>query len=178
MKKPSPLKFTIKQLRLSGERKCPWHRRYKKGKIFFFQEIFPQGICPWLYNSVYPYFLGLFYGARFSWNKQGDCNVCCPAAKGVDVIVRLRPNDGTFDPRISSSMKFVIFAEVISLSGECPYRHKVGQKIPFPTSMAEHFLCPAAFHNIFPLMQVKPPACIEINKLRCPDWNDVIYLGI
>ncbi len=134
-------------------------------------------MCPWLYNTVYPYMLGLLYGAQFSWNAQGDCNVCCPAAEGVEVIVRRRDNDGTFDPRIDSSMVFVIFAEIIKVRGKCPCGHEVGQRIPFPTCMVKHFMCPAAFHNIFPLLRLAPPSCISMDRLRCPDWDDDIFFS-
>jgi uncharacterized repeat protein (TIGR04076 family) len=178
MKQMDTTNLAIEQRPLSTSKKCPWHRKYKAGKTFLFDEIFPHRICPWLYNSVYPYFLGLYYGARFSWNEDGDCNVCCPAAKGVDVIVRLRPNDGSFDSRISPSMKFVIYAEVVAVLGDCPFGHVMGQRILFPTCMVEHFMCPAAFHNVFPLMQLDPPSCIDLGNLRCPDWNDVIFFKL
>jgi len=178
MKKSNFVNFCIKQNPLTTHKKCPWHGKHKKGKLFSSPEIFPQGVCPWLYNSIYPYFLGLYYGARFSWNEEGDCNVCCPAAKGVDIVVRLRPNDGKFDKRIAPSMKFVIFAEIVSVLGNCPHGHSVGQRIIFPTCMVEHFMCPAAWHNIFPLMQPKLPLCIDLKNLRCPDWNDMIYFDI
>jgi uncharacterized repeat protein (TIGR04076 family) len=178
MKQLYKTSLTIQQRPFCGPKNCPWHRRYKEGKAFAFDEIFPHDVCPWLYNAIYPYFLGLYYGARFSYNEDGDCNVCCPAANGVDVIVRLRPNDGSFDSRISSSMKFVIFAEIVKVLGDCPFGHKVGQRVPFPTCMVEHFLCPAAFHNVFPFMCLEPPSCIDLNNLRCPDWNDVIFFAL
>ncbi len=163
---------------MCGPRKCPWHRLHKRGRLFGIDEVVPQGGCPWLYNSVYPYFLGLLYGARFGWNEKGDCNACCPAASGVDVIVRKRDNDGSFDSRIPADMKYVIFAEVVAVHRPCPYGHVVGERIPFPTCMVRYFLCPAAFHNAFPLMRLKPPPCIDLAEVRCPDWNDVITFDL
>lgn len=173
MKKKNPLNVIVEQLPISDHKNCCWHGRYKEGQEFSNDQILPEDACPWLYHTVYPYFLGLYYGARFDWNEHGDCNVCCPAANGVDVLVKIRDNDGTFDPRISSKMKYVIFAEIIKV-GDCPLGHKVGQRIVFPTSMVQHYMCPAAFHNIFPLMKLKPPSCIDLDNLRCPDWNDVV----
>lgn len=169
------MNFEIEQI--SCETTCPYHRN-QEGKIYSADEILPQGICPWLYNSVYPYLLGLLYGARFEYNAEGDCNVCCPAAKGVDTLIRLRPNDGSFDPRVGKNMNFVIFAEVVKVHGECSYGHVEGQKFIFPTCMKEHYLCPAAFHNAFPLMSLTPPSCIDKNNLRCPDWANVIPLRV
>jgi len=177
-KKRTMARVTVEQLPLVSSRNCPWHKRYKDGKVFTADEILPGGVCPWLYNSIYPYFLGLYYGAKFSWNEEGDCNACCPAAEGVDVLIRKRPNDGTFDPRISPDMEYVIYAEVVKVHGDCPYGHEVGQRILFPTCMVEYFMCPAAFHNLFPLMQLEPPPCLDPGKLRCPDWNDVIFFKL
>lgn len=166
--------FRIKQNRLTklhAPNGCAYHTN-EEGEVFDHDSILPHGICPWLYHSVYPYFLGLLYGAKFDWNEYGDCNVCCPALEGVDTIVKLRDNDGSFDPRISPDVKFVIFAEIVAVRGHCPYDHKVGQRFPFPTCMKEHYLCPAAFNNVFPLMELEPPSCIDHSNLRCPDWLD------
>lgn len=162
-------KFRIKQD--NSNKTCGYHAN-KEGKVYGQDSILPQGICPWLYHSVYPYLLGLLYGAKFDWNEYGDCNVCCPALEGVDTIVRRRDNDGSFDSRISPDMKFVIFAEVVAVRGHCPYGHKVGQRFPFPTCMKEYYLCPAAFNNVFPLMEMEPPSCINRSCIRCPDWLD------
>jgi len=163
--------------KLTCENTCAYHTN-KKGKLFVEEEILPDGVCPWLYNTVYPYFLGLLYGARFDFNKEGDCNVCCPATHGVDTIVRLRSNDGSFGPRIEKDTKFVIYAEIIKVNGNCPYGHREGQKIPFPTCMKMHFMCPAAFHNAFSVMKPNIPSCIDKNNLRCPDWANAISLGL
>ncbi len=168
-------KFKIKQL--GGIKTCEWHRE-KSDVEFESDKILPQGICPWLYHTVYPYFLGLLYGAKFSWNEKGDCNVCCPAGNGVDVIVQKRDNDGNFDPRISEDMSYVIFAEVVDVHGKCPYKHKKGDRFIFPTSMKEHYMCPAGFNNVFPFLDLKVPPCIDKKKLRCPDWDNVINFDV
>ena len=73
-------------------------------------------MCPWLYHTLYPYFLGLLYGAKFEYNEKGDCNVCCPAAKGIDLVVKRRENDGKIHPDVTDDMKFVIFADVVKVS--------------------------------------------------------------
>lgn len=163
--------------RIPGTETCEWHP-CKEGQNFESERILPQGICPFLYHTVYPYFLGLLYGAKFDWNEYGDCNVCCPAADGIDVFVRKRDNDGSFDNRIGGDMDFVIFAEVVKVNGDCPCKHTVGQRFVFPTCMKKHYFCPAGFNNIFPLMDVDVPACIDKSKLRCPDWNNIIEYNI
>jgi hypothetical protein len=169
--------ITIFQNKITGIRQCPWHRRHPKGKIFRHQEIFPSHCCPWLYNALYPYFLGLQYGAKFTHNKEGDCHAGCPAPKGVDVIVRKRPYRNGFDPRITDHRP-VIFAEVVAADKHCPYGHKKGQLILYPLCMNQYYLCPAGFHNVFPFFNLKPPSCINKHKLRCPDWRDTIYFNI
>lgn len=167
---------TVKLKKLPGLAACEWHG--KAAENLQDEDILPHGVCPWLYHSVYPYFLGMLYGAKFDYNDQGDVQVCCPATKGVDVVIRKRDNDGTFDPRIEPRMKFVIFAEVVNVRGDCPYAHRKGQRIPFPTSMPKHFMCPAAFNNVFPLMRLEPPECIEPRDVRCPDWANEKFFDI
>jgi uncharacterized repeat protein (TIGR04076 family) len=140
--------------------KCPYNTK----------EILPNGICPLLYHSVYPYFLGLFYGAKFDYNCDGDANVCCPAINGVNTIVKKRNNDNSFDERINDNIDWVIFAEIVDI-GECPHNHKIGQRFIFPTCMREHFICPAGLNNIFPFLDITIPICIDKSNLRCPDWK-------
>jgi uncharacterized repeat protein (TIGR04076 family) len=171
-------KLSVRQYKICGTTKCPWHCDHPAGKVFEHDEILPQNICPWLYHTVYPYFLGLLYGARFKWNEKGDCQVCCPSPKGVNVIVRKRDNDGSFDPRIADSMKFVIFAEVVDVLGSCDFGHKIGERLVFPTCMMKYYLCPAGFHGIFPLMKLSLPACLRTREVRCPDWADTITYGL
>lgn len=154
---------------LPGQKLCQWHRK-REGQTFKEEDILPNGVCPWLYHTLYPYFLAFLYGAKFDFNEEGDVHVSCPAVEGVNTIVRKRDNDGTFDPRIGSDMKFVIFGEVVKVKGHCPYGHKEGDRILFPTCMPQHYMCPAAFNNIFPFLDLEPPSCIDKDHLRCPDW--------
>ncbi|MBX7136868.1 MAG: hypothetical protein K1X83_02705 [Oligoflexia bacterium] len=164
---------------IQGETKktCQWHRN-TDGEVYGDVGILPNGTCPWLYHTLYPYFLGMLYGARFHFNEHGDCQVCCPAHKGVDVVVKKRDNDGTYDPRIPAHMTYVIFAEVIGVKGDCPYGHKVGDKVIFPTCMPEHYMCPAGFNNVFPFLDLEPPACIDKSQMRCPDWEMEIPFSV
>jgi len=151
---------------------CPYHTEEKS---FEDKTIFPNNICPILYHTIYPYFLSLFYGAKFDYNKKGDCNVGCPAINGVDTLIKKRENNGLFDSRISKDMKFVIFAEVINV-GECPNKHKIGDKFIFPTCMKEYYICPGGLNNVFPFIDIEIPKCIDKTKLRCPDWNvNIMY---
>ena len=105
----------LRMIKKAGEQTCPWHGTSEES--YSSAGILPHDVCPWLYHTVYPYFLGLLYGARFDYNEHGDCHVCCPAAQGVDTVVRKRDNDGSFDPRIGDDMRFVIFAEVVAVNG-------------------------------------------------------------
>ncbi|MDX8551890.1 hypothetical protein KHC33_01070 [Methanospirillum sp. J.3.6.1-F.2.7.3] len=164
---------------LPGETKCPWHsENQEKGKQYLWEDIFPSNLCPIMYHTLYPYFLGALFGAKYSYNDQGDCHVCCPAEKGVDVLVKVRPNDGLFEPGVPSDWRDVIHAEVIKVNGVCDYGYKIGDRFVFPTCMMKKFLCPAGFNNIFPFLTFDIPSCINLKKLRCPDWLENIYYSI
>jgi uncharacterized repeat protein (TIGR04076 family) len=165
----------LKQLEPTNGTTCPWHAQNEEGRGYEQEEIVYEGTCPWLYHTLYPYFLGFHFGARYHYNENGDCNVGCPAAKGVDTIVRKVENDPSADPRIEEDWRYLAYAEVTAVHGDCPYKHHVGEKILFTTGMPKHFLCPAAFNNVFPLMRLKPPSCIDMSKMRCPDYEDVVY---
>lgn len=126
------------------------------------------GTCPILYHTLYPYFLGLYYHADMQ-----DIWVCCPAEKGVDVLVRRETNNGQF-LNIPDDW-WVIYAEIVKI-GSCPYKHYIGEKLVFPTYDKPAFMCPAGVNNILPFLNIELPKCINLNKLRCPDWKaDVFY---
>ena len=135
-------------------------------------------MCPWLYHTLYPYFLGLLYGAKFEYNEKGDCYVWCPAAKGIYLVVNRRENDGKIHPDVTDDMKFVIFADVVKVHEECPAGHKVGDRFLFPTVLKEKFLCTAGFNHTFPLMNMKPPKCLDKKKVRCPDWINPVFFDV
>ena len=164
----------IKQL--NTQQICRAHRS-SPGRVFGDDEILPDKICPLLYHSVYPYCLGAIYGSKYDYNAEGDVHVCCPAAVGVDCLVRVRPNDGTFGDEVGDNVKTVCFAEVVKAVA-CPHGHVVGQKFVFPNCMKDHYLCPAGLNNIFPFLNITLPPCIDIHNLRCPDWKDTIYYSI
>ena len=166
---------------LPGETDCVWHREHKEhGKDYGPHNILPSNVCPIMYHTLYPYFLGALFGARYAYNEQGDCQVCCPAAKGVDVLVKVRPNDGKFEAGVDADWRDVIHAEVVAVHGDCPYRHKVGDRIVFPTtrSMRTQYMCPAGFNNLFPFLKIDIPSCIDFDRVRCPDWMENIYYRI
>jgi len=146
---------------------CPWH---KEGRDYSFAEIFPN-VCPYLYHSLYPYFLGLLYGAE----SMQDIWVCCPAEFGVDTYVRKVDNRGEFD--IPDDW-WVIYAEVVKVNGDCPHGHEVGDKIVFPTCWKKKYICPAGVNNIFPFLDLEVPKCINKKRLRCTDWKQDVYYGI
>lgn len=136
--------------------KCPY-----KGKIEF------GTTCPILYHTLYPYFLTLLYGGKFTYNEAGDCDVCCPALNGVDTLVRKSDNDGTFD--VPDKMRWIINAEVVKVGG-CPHGHKVGDIILFPVIDRNNYMCPAIINNVYPFLPIEIPSCIDLKNLRCPDW--------
>lgn len=166
---------------LAGETDCVWHREHQAtGREFHAAEILPSKVCPILYHTLYPYFLGALFGAKYAYNEQGDCQVCCPAEKGIDVLVKVRANDGKFGSDVDADWRDVIHAEVVAVHGPCDYGHGVGDRIVFPTtrSMRTRYMCPAGFNNIFPFLKIERPACINLARLRCPDWDENVYYAI
>ena len=128
------------------------------------------GMCPILYHTLYPYFLGLLYHADMQ-----DIWVCCPAEKGVDVLVRREePNRsfGHIPPHY-----WVIYAEVVKV-GDCPHGYQLGSKILFPTAYKYMHMCPAGVNNILPFLNINIPPCINLKKLRCPDWKEDVFYEI
>ena len=145
---------------------CAWHG---KERGYSFSELFPD-VCPYLYHSLYPYFLGLLYGADMQ-----DIWVCCPAEHGVDTLVRKSANN--FLPDVSGDW-WVIYAEVVKVNGDCPYGHKVGDKIVFPTCWKNKYLCPAGVNNLFPFLDLDIPECINKDRVRCTDWKQDVHYKI
>lgn len=173
MKKP----LSVKQL--AGKTNCPWHKQHQEnGKIYKADEIFTSKVCPIMFHTLYPYFLGALYGAKYTYNEHGDCHVCCPAEKGVDVLVKVRPNDGKFEKGVPADWRDVIHAEVVKVNGLCDYGHKVGDRFVFPTCMKTSYACPAGIFNLFPFLEIARPKCINLKRLRCPDWLENIYYSI
>ncbi len=162
-----------------GETQCPWHKDHQhSGKIYKGDEIFTSNVCPVMWHTLYPYFLGALFGAKYPYNEHGDCHVCCPAEKGVDVLVKMRPNDGHFEEGVPLDWRDVIHAEVVKVNGVCDYNHKVGDRFVFPTCMKTRFACPAGINNLFPFLPIDIPKCINLKRLRCPDWMENIYYAI
>jgi uncharacterized repeat protein (TIGR04076 family) len=171
--------FGMRITQLAGETNCPWHKdNQETGRIYELNEILPSKICPIMFHTLYPYFLGAVFGAKYAYNEQGDCNVCCPAEKGVDVLVKVRHNDGKFEKRVPSDWRDVIHAEVVKVNGVCDYGHQVGDRFVFPTCMKKDYVCPAGVNNLFPFMKLEIPKCINLKRLRCPDWAENIYYSL
>lgn len=169
----------LRVTQLPGCTECRWHQAHQEtGKVYTQEEIFPQGLCPILAHTLYPYFLGAVFGAKYTYNEQGDCHVCCPAEKGVDLLVKVRPNDGHFPDWVPGDWRDVIHAEVVAVHGSCDYGHKVGDRLVFPTCAKTRYACPAGIHNLFPFLKVERPSCINPRRLRCPDWMENIYYAL
>ena len=173
------MKKGLRVTQLAGKTDCPWHKQHQtKGKVYGEDEIFTSHVCPIMFHTLYPYFLGALYGAKYTYNERGDCHVCCPAEKGVDVLVRVRPNDGKFESGVPADWRDVIHAEVVKVNGPCDCGHKVGDRFVFPTCMKTQYACPAGIHNMFPFLKLKKFKCINLRKLRCPDWMENIYYSL
>lgn len=161
-------------VQVNCQKTCRAHKD-SPGRMFQTKNILPNSVCPYLYHTLYPYFLGLAYGAKFPYNEMGDCNVGCPAKYGVDCITRVRPNDGSFG--VGENVKEVTYADIVAV-GTCPNHHYVGERIVFPNTMKDMYLCPAGFNNVFPFMNTRIPRCIDTHALRCPDSKDTIYYEV
>ena len=148
--------------------KCPW-----RGETFPILDY----VCPILWHTLYPYFLGAVFGAKYGYNDQGDCQVCCPAEYGVDLLVRVRPYD-KYMKGVPKKWRDVIHAKVERVNGPCDYNHTEGDTILFPTYAKDKYLCPAGIYNLFPFLKIKVPSCINLHRLRCPDWKENIYYDI
>src|SRR4030066_2046587 len=118
---------------LPGKTECKWHKKHsKKGHLYTVDEIFASKICPIMFHTLYPYFLGAIFGAKYRYNDEGDCQVCCPAEKGVDVLVKVRPNNGSYGDDVTNDWRNVFHAEVIKVNGHCDFGHQVGDILIFP----------------------------------------------
>jgi len=48
-------------------------------------------------------------------------------------------------------------------------------KILFGRGMEEKV---AGVHNMFPFLNIETPKCINLKRLRCPDWLENIYYSV
>lgn len=162
---------------LPGNNNCLWHKHHNETG-YIYGSVYQE--CPILWHTLYPYFLGFVFGAKYGLNEKGDCQVGCPAEKGVDLIVRVRPWDKKMPSWVPSNWRDVIHAEVVDVHGKCPYQYLEGERIVFPTCAKTEFPCPAGVFNIFPVtfrFNRKDFPCINSKKLRCPDWKDVVFFA-
>ena len=173
MKDPLRVKY------LPGKTECKWHKKHsEEGHLYTVDEMFPKKFCPILFHTLYPYFLGAIFGAKYTYNAEGDCHVCCPAEKSVDVLVKVRPNDGSYGDDVADDWQNVFHAEVVKVNGPCDYEYQVGDILIFPICNREKFACSAGINNIFPFLNIKKPKCINLKRLRCPDWQENVYYSI
>jgi hypothetical protein len=149
--------------------KCPWNN--KTGFMI-------GQVCPILWHTLYPYFLGFVFGAKYNYNKEGDIHVGCPAEHGIDTLVKMRPNDSTFRFQVPTEWRDVIYAEVVKVNGVCDCDYRVGSRIVFPTCKKEVYKCPAGTYNVFPFLKFDVPKCINFKRLRCPDWAETVYYEV
>ncbi len=148
--------------------KCQWHGCNPNGKTYEQNRILSGNVCPFLYHSLYPYFLGLLYHADME-----NIWVCCPGENGVNALIHKRYGSGVDIP----PDKFVIYAEIIN-DPICPHGHRKGETITYPGLWMNDYMCPAGLNNIFPFLDLEIPSCINLDHLRCPDWKDNISYSI
>lgn len=147
---------------------CPWNNSGTRQSSV--------GTCPILWHTLYPYFLGFVFGAKFS--EDGHANVGCPAVEGVDLVVSMKPWDIDCPPATPSNWRDVIQAEVVAVNGECPYNYRVGERLFFPTYAKHLYACPAGLYAVDAFKGMPKLPCIDVSRLRCPDWKENIYFSL
>lgn len=131
--------------------KCRYH---KKDQHYSQQQMVPRGLCIEAFHSIYPFALGLLYGAN-----KNRFQVMCPKGE-VIFDVRREPVDSIkklkfhlkslidpfypVDPR-----KHKVLIKVVECKGICLKKHEGGQEFEFNQEKRTE-LCPAAFDSIFP----------------------------
>lgn len=139
----------------------------KQQKTLENKDIFPQGICPFLFNAIYPYYLTLKNDGWFSWVPKGGC-----------VIVQCANPHGSTEVEIgikeSSADTPVIFARVRNVRGECPNNYKINDTFEF--SEQNSHICLTALGSFLPYLMIVsqggqlPWQDDENNNiLHCPD---------
>jgi len=132
----------------------------------------PMNICPILWHTLYPYFLTLVFNGE---TPEEGRKVCCPAKNGIDLVVKMHGYTEKFGKEVPKNWRDVIYAEVVTNHGDCDY--EVGQIFLFPTFDKKR-ICPAGVYNVFPFLRVDKPKCIDLDYLRCPDWNETVAYQI
>ena len=151
---------------------CRSHPPGKEGCIFHADEIVPAGVCPWLWYSLYPYFLGMSMKepCRGDYNEYGDIQVGCAAEHGCNCVVKRRANDGSFG--VGNNVKQVVFA-LVADAQDCP-RHHYPETILFTNTRKDDFACAALWYQAFPFSRPEVPPCIRRERIRCSDWQKAI----
>jgi uncharacterized repeat protein (TIGR04076 family) len=146
---------------------CPWNNSGDR---------IPLGTCPVLWHTLYPYFLGFVFGAKFS--PEGPANVGCPAEYGIDLVVSVKPWDVECPPWVPTDWRDVIQAEVVAVNGPCPHGYRVGDRVFFPTYAKQAYACPAGVHNLSLFVTYEHFPCLNKKRVRCPDWKENIYFSL
>ena len=159
---------------IKKEGRCNYH---KAGNFFDIKEFGPKGLCIEAYHSVYPFCLGMLYGADLFGNKEAENNLAhCPSA---DNYVVMKINSAPLPLRIKALnivKSFVnsfypvafskrrIFIEIVEVTGVCPKNHKTGEMFEFNLGNLqltknviislgyEKEMCPAAFNSLYPFL--------------------------
>ena len=170
---------------------CSYYRQCNE--TFDIEHLGPKGLCLDLYFAAYPYFLGLLYGAEFSWEKDKDAvNAQCPAPDGnVHFEVRRVPlRKEVISRGVRKKYKIMLkIAHVEKKTGEyinnsCICSHKVGEEFEFNQGDFLEQMCPAAFYNIYPVLKLMlngGKECWKKNNrvyMQCPDNKTAIMFEV
>lgn len=152
----------------SCDARCRAHKE-RQGKVYSEHNILPDGICPVLFHSLYPYFLGMTDHVK-QWDYvDGTDLIACPALNGVRCVVHRVPHP---------TKKYEIVARVVEV-GSCPNRHKERDSFTFTNTRKDDFMCAAGWFNM--ALFLKLPEYIKeccADKFRCPDWNGSIEFKV
>lgn len=106
-------------------------------------EIVPGGMCLYLFNAVYPYYLTLTSGGWFKWVPPGGGVVMqCPSPVGC-VTTSVSPTPD----------RCGVVARIVGVKGDCPRGHKVGDAIEVSPRTAS--FCLKALGGLVPFLLVR-----------------------
>jgi len=119
------------------------------------EDLIPDGLCPFAYYSIIPYWVSFKQNAWFRWRLNKDDVVCqCPRFQGVIFLVRK-------SKRLSG---IEIEAEVTNVgSSPCPYKHTKGQIFRIQNDV----LCPALFPSLWTHMDMFDKNDLNHAEISC-----------
>ena len=158
---------------VNKEGRCNYHT---VGAHVCNNHLVPFGLCDEAYHSIYPYALGLLYGASFQKTNKDEVVVRCPS-KHEYIVLKIYCKRINWKMYLLNIIKNIvnkfkpvsiarhrIVIEVVEIEGKCDAGIKVGQKFDFNLGDlqltlnkiislgSDNSCCPAAFNNIYPFL--------------------------